>query len=406
MASESHTFTDKRPTAVKIHEYQAKLILAQHGLPIPQGEVAFTPAEARKIAKRLGTPVVIKAQIHAGGRGKGGGVRVAETIDQVESIANEIIGMKLVTAQTGQDGRIVSRVLVEKCLEISRELYLGMLIDRSSAKPVIMASASGGVEIEKVAEETPDLLLKEYINPIVGLAPFQIRKLVFGLGLDSNLVAQASAVMTAMYKTLVKNDASLVEINPMVLTNRGQLLGLDAKVTLDDNAIYRHLEWTELRDLKEEEPLEVEASKYSLSYIRLTGQIGCMVNGAGLAMSTMDVIKLAGGEPANFLDVGGGASAEQVRRAFGILMSDPNVRVVLVNIFGGILRCDVLAKGVIAAVGALDVRVPMVIRMEGTNVEEGRTLLQESGLNFHTSGTMTEAAWKAVELSRRTGDSR
>ena len=389
---------------MNIHEYQAKTILARHGLPIPRGEVAFTAAEAREIAARLDGPVVVKAQIHAGGRGKGGGVKLAENAEQAEGIARDMIGMRLVTAQTGPAGRLVSRVLVEEGLQISRELYLGLLVDRSTARPVIMASAAGGVEIERVAAETPDLLYKEYIHPATGLAPFQSRKLAFSLGLETALIPQAAGVMKAMCDALCASDASLIEINPLVVTSAGQLLGLDAKVTLDDNALYRHADLRELRDLGEEEALEIEASKFSLSYIRLDGRIGCMVNGAGLAMATMDVIKLAGGEPANFLDVGGGASAEQVRRAFTILMSDPNVRAVLINIFGGILRCDVFAQGVIAAVGDLDVGVPIVVRMEGTNVEEGKAMLRASGLNFTTADTMSAAAEKVVELSVRTED--
>ena len=385
---------------MNIHEYQAKAILARYGVPVPRGEVAATASEAGEIATRLGGPVVVKAQIHAGGRGKGGGVKVAANAEQAERIARHMIGMRLITAQTGPKGRLVSRVLVEEGLQISRELYLGLLLDRAVGRPVIVASAEGGVEIEKVAAGTPERIFRESI-PVTGLAPFHSRKLAFSLGLGPALIPNASRLMTAIYDAFCASDASLVEINPLVVTSADDLIALDAKVTLDDNALFRHADLRELRDLEEEEPLEIEASKYSLSYIRLDGTIGCMVNGAGLAMATMDIIKLAGGEPANFLDVGGGANAEQIRNAFVILTSDRNVRAVLINIFGGILRCDVLAEGVIAAVGQLDVRVPIVIRMEGTNVEEGRAMLEASGLNFSTAATMGEAAERVVALSRR-----
>ena len=385
---------------MNIHEYQAKAILARYGVPVPRGEVAATASEAGEIATRLGGPVVVKAQIHAGGRGKGGGVKVATKAEEAERIARDMIGMRLITAQTGPEGRLVSRVLVEEGLQISREFYLGLLLDRAVGRPVIVASAEGGVEIEKVAAETPERIFRESI-PVTGLAPFHSRKVAFSLGLGPALIPNASRLMTAMYDAFCASDASLVEINPLVVTSADDLLALDAKVTLDDNALFRHADLRELRDLEEEEPLEIEASKYSLSYIRLDGTIGCMVNGAGLAMATMDLIKLAGGEPANFLDVGGGANAEQIRNAFVILTSDRNVRAVLINIFGGILRCDVLAEGVIAAVGQLDVRVPIVIRMEGTNVEEGRAMLEASGLNFSTAATMGEAAERVVALSRR-----
>jgi succinyl-CoA synthetase beta subunit len=385
---------------VNIHEYQAKAILARYGVPVPRGEVAVAASEAREIAARLGGPVVVKAQIHAGGRGKGGGVKVAANAEEAERIARDMLGMRLVTAQTGPEGRLVSRVLVEEGLQIARELYLGLLLDRAVGRPVIVASAAGGVEIEQVAAETPERIFRVAIPPATGLAPFHSRQLAFSLGLGPALIPNASRLMKAMYDAFCASDASLVEVNPLVVTSAGDLLALDAKVTLDDNALFRHADLRELRDLAEEEPLEIEASKYSLSYIRLDGTIGCMVNGAGLAMATMDIIKLAGGEPANFLDVGGGASAEQIRNAFVILTSDRNVRAVLINIFGGILRCDVLAEGVIAAVGQLDVRVPIVIRMEGTNVEEGRAMLEASGLNFSTAAAMGEAAEKVVALSR------
>ena len=386
---------------MKIHEYQAKSILARHGVPVPRGEVAFTPAEAAEIAKRLGGgTVVVKAQIHAGGRGKGGGVKLAKGVDEAERIARELIGMTLKTHQTGPEGRVVSRVLVEEGLAIQRELYLGLVLDRGVGRPVVMASAAGGMDIEEVAAKTPDAIFKEYVAPGVGLVPFQARKLAFCVGLDGAQANKATKVMLALYDAFVATDASLVEINPLVVTAAGDLLALDAKMTFDDNALYRHPDIREYRDLGEEDPLEIEASKFSLNYIRLDGSIGCMVNGAGLAMATMDIIKLAGGQPANFLDVGGGANAEQIRSAFKILMADKNVKAVLINIFGGILRCDVLASGVIAAVKELDVRVPIVVRMEGTNVEEGKRMLRESGLNFTAADAMGDAAEKVVALAK------
>jgi len=386
-------------TYVKIHEYQAKAILAQHGVPVPRGEVATTAAEAGEIARRLGGTVVVKAQIHAGGRGKGGGVKVVKNADEAERVAKEIIGMQLVTYQTGPVGQRVGRVLVEEGLQMDRELYFGLLIDRSAKCPVIMASSAGGMDIEKVAEETPHLIVREYIDPAVGLLPFQARKVAFGIGLEPTLIAKAVKMFTALYDGFMAADASMIEINPLVVTARGDLLALDAKMTFDDNALFRHAPFRELRDLSEEDPLEIEASKFSLNYIRLDGNIGCMVNGAGLAMATMDIIKLSGGEPANFLDVGGGANAEQIRNAFKILMSDKNVKAVLINIFGGILRCDVLAAGVIAAVKELGVPVPIVIRMEGTNVELGKQMLRESGLNFTTADSMGDAAKQVVQLA-------
>jgi succinyl-CoA synthetase beta subunit len=387
---------------VKIHEYQAKAILARYGVPVPKGEVAFTPSEAGDIARRLGGgTVVVKAQIHAGGRGKGGGVKLAKSPEEAEAVARAMIGMRLVTHQTGPEGRIVSRVLVEVGLQMSRELYLGMVIDRAAARPAMMASPDGGVDIEAVAAKTPERIFREHVNPGTGLLLFQARKLAFAVGLEGTQIPQASQLMTAVYDAFVHTDASLVEINPLVVTTSGDLLALDAKMTFDDNALGRHPDLRELRDLGEEDPLEIEASKFSLNYVRLDGSIGCMVNGAGLAMATMDIIKLAGGEPANFLDVGGGANAEQIRSAFKILMSDRNVHTVLINIFGGILRCDVLAQGVIAAVKELNVRVPIVIRMEGTNVAEGKRLLRESGLNFTTADSMGEAAQRVVDLSKK-----
>ena len=384
---------------MKIHEHQAKALFAKHGLAVPRGEVAFTPAEARGVAERLGGGAVVKAQIHAGGRGKGGGVKVAASADEAARAAEALIGMTLVTPQTGPEGRRVSRVLVEERLEIDRELYLGLLIDRASARPIVMASAAGGMEIEQVAAETPERILRESIDLAAGLPGFKGRRLAFGLGLAGPAAAKAVRVMQAAYAVFRENDASLVEINPLVVTKTGDVLALDGKVSLDDNALFRHPELRGLRDPAEEEALEIEASKHALNYIRLDGSIGCMVNGAGLAMATMDIIQLAGGAPANFLDVGGGASAEQIRSAFRILMADPNVKAVLINIFGGILRCDVLAAGVIAAVRELDVRAPVVIRMEGTNVEQGKRMLEESGLNFTTADAMDEAAERVVALA-------
>jgi succinyl-CoA synthetase beta subunit len=386
---------------LKIHEYQAKSILARYGVPVPSGEVIFKAADAAGVAARLGGgTVVVKAQIHAGGRGKGGGVKLASSPEEAGRVARQIFGMTLVTHQTGPEGRIVSRVLVESGLPIARELYLGLVVDRAAGRPVIMVSQDGGMEIEMVAEKTPERIFKEYVNPATGLIPFQTRKLAFALGLEGDQVAKFGRMVTSLYAAFIGTDASLVEINPLVVTKDGDLLALDAKMTVDDSALFRHPELKELRDLEEEDPLEIEASKFSLNYIRLEGTIGCMVNGAGLAMATMDIIKLAGGEPANFLDVGGGANRDQIRNAFKILMSDKNVRAVLINIFGGILRCDVLAEGVIAAVKELGVPVPIVIRMEGTNVEEGKRLLRESGLNFTTANSMGEAAEKVVELGK------
>jgi succinyl-CoA synthetase beta subunit len=386
---------------MKIHEYQAKAVLSRFGVPVPQGEVVFNAAEAGAAARRLGGGVVVvKAQIHAGGRGKGGGVKVVKSPDEAEQAAAKMIGMTLVTHQTGPAGQKVSRVLVEQGLRIKRELYLGLVIDRSRERPVLMASPDGGVEIEKVAEETPERIFKEYIVPGVGLSPFQARKLAFALGLEGPQVTQAVKFMTAVWDAFRATDASLVEINPLIVTEDAGLLALDAKINFDDNALYRHPELKDMRDLAEEDPLEIEASRYSLNYIKLDGNIGCMVNGAGLAMATMDIIKLAGGEPANFLDVGGGANAEQIKNAFRILMSDRNVQAVLINIFGGILRNDVLAEGIIAAVRDLGVPVPIVIRMEGTNVEQGKQMLRESGLNFTTADTMSEAAERVVALGR------
>jgi len=385
---------------VKIHEYQAKAILAKYGVAVPRGEVALTPQDAVEIAKRLGGPVaVVKAQIHAGGRGKGGGVKVSKGLEAVEASAKAILGMQLVTHQTGPAGQRVGRVLVEEGLAIARELYVGMLVDRATRKIVLMASADGGMDIEEVAAKTPERIHKALVEPGTGLLPFQAQQLAFAIGLTGDSVKKATKVMLSLYQAFLASDASLLEINPLIVTEGGDLLALDAKMTIDDNALYRHADFRDLRDLSEEDPLEVEASKFALNYIRLEGNIGCMVNGAGLAMATMDIIKLSGGQPANFLDVGGGANAEQIRNAFKILMSDTNVKAVLINIFGGILRCDVLAAGVISAVKELGVPVPIVIRMKGTNVDEGKKMLAESGLNFTTADTMGEAAVKVVQLA-------
>jgi succinyl-CoA synthetase beta subunit len=385
---------------MKIHEYQAKAILARYGVTTPRGEVAYTKEEAREAAQRLKSHVVVvKAQIHAGGRGKGGGVKLARSGDEAEDIAGHILGMNLVTPQTGPAGRLVKRVLIEEGLDIKRELYLGLLVDRASGLPVFMASAAGGMEIEEVAKENPEAIMREAIQPVVGLQPYQARKIAFGLGLPGEVATHATPFFQALYRAFIDTDASLLEINPCVLTGDGKLVALDAKMTFDDNALFRHPNLRELRDLDEEDPLEVEASKYGLNYIKLDGSVACMVNGAGLAMATMDIIKYAGGSPANFLDVGGGASAEQVKNAFRILMNDPSVRAVFINIFGGILRCDVLATGVVAAAKDLQLKVPVVVRMEGTNVETGQKILRESGLNFTIADGMKDGAQKVVALA-------
>ncbi len=384
---------------MKIHEYQAKAILGQYHVPVPRGEVAFTVEEAEAAAKHIGGSVVVKAQIHAGGRGKGGGVKIAKDATEAAEIARHMIGMKLVTHQTGPDGRIVQRLLVEETLPIERELYLGIVLDRVQGKPVFMASSAGGMEIEEVAAKTPELILKETIDPCAGLTTWQARKLAFGIGIPAASVNGAAAAMSALAKAYLAMDASLAEINPFILTADGKAVALDAKINFDDNALYRHKELLELRDLNEEDPLEVEASRFGLNYIKLDGTVGCMVNGAGLAMATMDIIKYAGGSPANFLDVGGGASADQVKNAFRILLSDHNVKAVLINIFGGILRCDTLATGVVAAARDLNIQVPIVVRMEGTNVDLGRKILLESGLNFTVGADMRDAAEKVVKLA-------
>lgn len=385
---------------MKIHEYQAKQILARFGVTVPKGEVAYTPEEAREIATRLGGTVVVKAQIHAGGRGKAGGVKVVRSAAEAETVADNILGKKLVTAQTGPEGRIVRRLLIEEGLDIAREFYLGLVIDRAAAAPVFMASSEGGVEIEVVAAEHPEKILKETINPAVGLQPFQARKIAFGLGLDPSLLKESTRFFAALYHAFQASDASLAEINPFVLTRDGRLLALDAKMNFDDNALFRHKDVRELRDLDEEDPLEVKASNYNLNYIRLDGNVGCMVNGAGLAMATMDIIQYAGGQPANFLDVGGGANEEQVRRGFEIILGDPNVKAVLINIFGGIMRCDIVAKGVVAAAKSLAIKVPVVVRLEGTNVDLGQKILQESGLRFTVANGMKDAAEKVVAQAK------
>lgn len=389
---------------MKIHEYQAKSILAKYGVQVPRGEMATTREEAETVAKALldngAQAVVVKAQIHAGGRGKGGGVKIAKSVEETGELASKMLGMRLITHQTGPDGKIVRRLLIEETLPIARELYLGMLLDRAEAKLVIMASAAGGMEIEQVAAENPDAILKEYIDSGVGLQAFQARKIGFWLRLKPEEVTQLVQFLTGLYKAYTETDASLVEINPMIVTSDGRLFALDAKVNFDDNGLFRHKEIRELRDIDEEDLLEVEASKYGLNYIKLDGNVGCMVNGAGLAMSTMDIIKFAGGEPANFLDVGGGANEEQVTHAFEILLSDKNVRAVLINIFGGILRVDTLANGVVEAAHKTNIQLPIVLRLEGTNVDEGRKILRESGLNFIVADTMRDAAEKVVAAAR------
>jgi succinyl-CoA synthetase beta subunit len=385
---------------MKIHEYQAKAILARYGVTTPRGEVVFTKEEAREAAQRLKWQVaVVKAQIHAGGRGKGGGVKLARSSDEAAEYASQIVGMTLITPQTGPQGRVVRRLLIEEGLDIKRELYLGLLVDRESGKPVFMASSAGGMDIEEVAKENPSAIIRETIHPAVGLQPYQARKIAFALGLPGELIPVATPFFQALYRAFVDTDASLLEINPCVLTGDGRLVALDAKMTFDDNALFKHKELRELRDLDEEDPLEVEASKFGLNYIKLDGNVACMVNGAGLAMATMDIIKYAGGSPANFLDVGGGASADQVKNAFRILLSDPAVKAVFINIFGGILRCDVLATGVVAAAKDLQVKIPVVVRMEGTNVERGQQIIRESGLNFTIADGMKDGAQKVVALA-------
>lgn len=384
---------------MKIHEYQAKSILSQYGVRIPKGEVAETAEKAYEIAKEIGPRIVVKAQIHAGGRGKGGGVKLANTPEEAQERAQEIIGMNLVTHQTGPEGKIVKRILVEEALDIAKELYIGIVIDRAKEAPVVMASSEGGMEIEKVAAETPELIFKEYINPGTGFLPFQARKLAFQLGLEGNTFKQAVKFLLALYKAFESTDASLAEINPLLITAQGDVLALDAKMNFDDNALVRHPNIKEMRDLDEEDPLEVEASKFGLNYIKLDGNVGCMVNGAGLAMATMDIIMYSGGMPANFLDVGGGVSEEAVKNAFKILTSDKDVKAALINIFGGIVRCDLVANGIVKAAKELELKIPMVVRLEGTNVEQGKKILDESGLAFFSASSMKEAAEKIVPLA-------
>jgi len=389
---------------MKIHEYQAKEILRKYGVPVPGGEMVQTLEEADRAAKDLfdkgNAVVVVKAQIHAGGRGKGGGVKVVKSLADASTASKAILGMQLVTHQTGPQGQKVQRLLIEEGSAIDRELYLGIVLDRAAARLVFMASQAGGMEIEEVAHATPEKIYKEYINPAIGLQPYQARRLAFKLGLKPTQINQATSFMLGLYKAFVETDSTLMEINPFITTKDDKLLALDCKINFDDNAMFRHKDLKELRDLSEEDPLEVEASKFALNYIKLDGNIACMVNGAGLAMATMDIIQYAGGSAANFLDVGGGANQEQIENAFGILLSDPNVKAIFINIFGGILRVDVLATAVVAAAKKLNVQLPIVLRLEGTNVEEGRKILAESGLKFEVGATMKEAADLAVAAAK------
>ena len=389
---------------MKIHEYQAKAILKKYGVAVPRGEMATSREQAETAAKNLfaagATGVVVKAQIHAGGRGKGGGVKIAKSVEEAAELAGKILGMNLGTHQTGPEGKLVQRLLIEETLPIEKELYLGILVDRAEGKPVFMASAAGGMDIEQVAAENPDAILKQHVDPGMGLEAFQARKIAFQLGLKGPQINQAVQFLTGLYRAFLDTDASLLEINPFITTTDGRLFALDAKINFDDNALFRHADFKELRDVTEEDPLEVEASKYNLNYIKLDGNVGCMVNGAGLAMATMDIIKYAGGIPANFLDVGGGANAEQVTHAFEILLSDKNVKAVLINIFGGILRVDTLATGVVEAAQKTHIQLPIVLRLEGTNVEAGREILKNSGLNFIVANTMKDAAEKVVAAAK------
>jgi len=386
---------------VKIHEYQAKEILSRFGVPVPRGEVITDASAAAVAATRLPTgTVVVKAQIHAGGRGKGGGVKLAHDVAEAERCAGEMLGMTLVTHQTGPEGKEVQRVLIEEGIDIDKEYYLGIVLDRSAERPVIMASTEGGIEIETVAAERPEKILKVHVDPVVGLMPNQARRLAFGLGMEGDAFKNTVKFIAALYKAFESSDCSLAEINPLVRTTGGEVLALDAKMNFDDSALFRHPEYTELRDYSEEEPLETEAGKYDLSYIKLDGTIGCMVNGAGLAMATMDLIKLSGGMPANFLDVGGTASVERVAAAFRILMSDPNVRAVLINIFGGIVRCDRVAGGVVEAMKTVEVEVPVVVRLQGTNADEAAAMLDASDFDFIVARVLGEAAEKAVAASK------
>ncbi len=383
---------------MKIHEYQGKELLRKYNVSVPNGKVITKKSEASNAAKELGTPVVVvKAQIHAGGRGKGGGVKLAKSPKEAEKLAGEILGMTLVTHQTGPEGKLVKKILIEEGMEIVKELYISLLIDRETSQVMIMASEAGGMEIEEVAEDTPEKIITEYVDPVVGVKPYLARKIAFSLNLSGEVLKKAIPFIINLYNCFVKEDLSMLEINPLVITGDDRILALDAKVDIDDNALGRHKDTLAYRDLDEEDPNEIEASKFHLNYIQLEGNIGCMVNGAGLAMATMDIIKHSGGQPANFLDVGGGANEEMIENAFRILLSDPNVKAIFINIFGGILRCDILANGVIAAARKLDVKVPVVIRMEGTNMEEGHYLLKESGLNFIVGNGMKDAAQKVVK---------
>ncbi len=390
---------------MKIHEYQAKEILRRYNVPVPNGEMVTTLEEADTAAKSLfsagNAAVVVKAQIHAGGRGKGGGVKVAKSLEDAVTASKAILGMQLITHQTGPEGQKVQRLLIEEASQIDRELYLGLVLDRAAAKYVFMASQTGGMEIEEVAAKDPEAIYKEAIDPAVGFQPYQARKLAFKLGLKPTQINQAVGFMQGLYKAFIETDSTLMEINPFITTKDDKLLALDCKINFDDNAMFRHKDLKELRDLAEEDALEVEASKYALNYIKLDGSIACMVNGAGLAMATMDIIQYAGGSAANFLDVGGGANQQQIEQAFGILLSDPNVKAIFINIFGGILRVDVLAQGVVNAARTLNVKLPIILRLEGTNVEEGRKILKESGLNFLVGETMKEAADMAVAAAER-----
>ncbi|RJQ72378.1 MAG: ADP-forming succinate--CoA ligase subunit beta [Desulfobacteraceae bacterium] len=384
---------------MKIHEYQAKTLFQRYGVPIPKGAVAFSAEEARAVAEDLGGfPVVVKAQIHAGGRGKGGGVKLARSLDEVQSVAGQMIGMNLVTHQTGPEGRLVKKVLVEQGLNIAKELYLSIIADRASAKIVLMASEAGGMDIEAVAEQTPEKIIKVFVNPLTGLQAYHGLQVAYGLHLEDAAVKPLVQLLNSLYRLFSEYDASLVEINPLVITAEQSVLALDAKINFDDNALFRHKDILEFRDLDEENPLEIEASKFNLNYINLDGNVGNMVNGAGLAMATMDIIKLAGARPANFLDVGGGANAEMVENGFRIILSDPHVKGILINIFGGILRCDVLAEGVVNAARKTGIKVPVVVRMEGTNVEQGRRILAESGLNLTPAVDLKDAARKVAAM--------
>ena len=391
---------------MKIHEYQAKEIFRKFNVAVPNGKVAYKVDDvedgAVRAAKELGGNVwVVKAQIHAGGRGKGGGVKVAKSLEEVKKYASEILGMTLVTHQTGPEGNVVKRLLIEEGINIEKELYVGITLDRAQSKNVFMVSTEGGVEIEKVAEETPEKIMKEAVDPAVGLQAYQARKLAFGLGLSGNQFKNAVKFLMNLYKVYEATDASIAEINPLVVTKEGDVIALDAKMNFDDNALYRHKDIVEYRDFDEEEPLEIEASKFDLNYIKLDGNVGCMVNGAGLAMATMDIIKLAGGEPANFLDVGGGANKETVANGFKIILSDKNVKAILINIFGGIVRCDRVAQGVIDAVNEINVEVPIVVRLEGTNAEEAGVLLRKSGLNFEVAKSLEDAAQKVTAVLKK-----